>query len=294
MERVCSICGTTDSERSVPTSKGTEYVCERCISEHRIHGYSYKPTPVFHGNGKKFFGIEIEVISRKQTIAGEVLAANKVKSLFKKCKMKTPRYENPCYLKEDSSIDEGYNFEIVTHPMSLRFIQRHKVFDGIEDCGVFSWSSPSTGLHIHVSREAFSGDLALAKLTWFYANPKNWNFLEQIAQRENNGYCRKIRKIEGRRKYLSSYYKGYDRRTELNFTNRATVEFRMFKGTVKPEAIYRAVEYVDAITDFCNSVAAVRVNFKEFVKFVETSRRGKNRRKWPHLEKWLKENSYCF
>ncbi len=73
-----------------------------------FNDYSYKPDPIFRGNGKRYFGVELEIDNggKDDDNACELLdTANR------DC-------EN-IYIKTDSSLSDG--LEIVTHPMTLDY-----------------------------------------------------------------------------------------------------------------------------------------------------------------------------
>ena len=72
-----------------------------------IHAYYYKPTPIFYGDGPRFFGVELEMDEGGEDTdsAAEILAqANFAGQIH-------------AYAKHDGSLNDG--FEIVTHPMTL-------------------------------------------------------------------------------------------------------------------------------------------------------------------------------
>ena len=61
----CSCCDALLYEDEAYYSNGDAY-CRDCYEEERedsdlIHEYSYKPNPIFYGDGNRYFGIELEV-----------------------------------------------------------------------------------------------------------------------------------------------------------------------------------------------------------------------------------------
>ena len=90
-----------------------------------INSYGYKPDALMHGDDglikpqqknpkgfEPYFGIEIEIERKESSIYRDV-AAKKVGELCKQL----------VYIKEDCSLNDG--FEIVTHPMTLGYVQNH-------------------------------------------------------------------------------------------------------------------------------------------------------------------------
>ncbi len=59
----CGCCGRWIERENALGSK--PYICESCCTaeqyEPAIHEYGYKPMPVFHGEGPRFFGVELEI-----------------------------------------------------------------------------------------------------------------------------------------------------------------------------------------------------------------------------------------
>lgn len=82
--------------------------CYDDIYDDEIEDYSYKPDPIFYGNGERFFGVELEVdCGGKDNENARILKD-----------MVNYRQEH-IYIKSDGSIDDG--FEIVSHPMTLDY-----------------------------------------------------------------------------------------------------------------------------------------------------------------------------
>lgn len=86
-------------------------LCYDCHTHARrnkmIEDYYYKPEPLFHGDGSRYFGVELEIdgAGEDDTSARKVMEianGNGVENL---------------YCKHDGSLDDG--FEMVTHPMTL-------------------------------------------------------------------------------------------------------------------------------------------------------------------------------
>ena len=148
------------------------WICNNCYDEccednSLIKGYYYKPSPEFQGNGKWYYGIELE-IGRINEDKYEL--AEKLQEEF-----------DFIYLKEDGSLENG--FEIVTHPLSFNFIKDCGLFEKVEELFYKKAKAYNRGgMHIHISRSAFKNDRHLKKFMWFINNNKK--FTEFIAQRK--------------------------------------------------------------------------------------------------------------
>jgi len=116
-----------------------------------IHDYYYKPTPIFYGEGPRFFGVELEIdeAGEDNRNAENILSIGNYHG------------EN-IYCKHDGSLEDG--FEIVTHPMSLDYHLHEMPWNDIlyeaRSLGYTSHMAGTCGLHVHVSRAAFGASEA--------------------------------------------------------------------------------------------------------------------------------------
>ena len=213
-----------------------------------IHSYSYRPSPAFFGKGKYYLGFELEVESRNSRYEGAELA----QELF----------GAHVYLKDDGSLNDG--FEIVTHPHTLTEYQTNFNWAGLNKLkiqGLRSWNTSTCGLHVHVSREAFSVDnvrlsydqrilkrqaheLRFMKL--IYDNERQ---VGRIAGRSNNNYAT----FQDKGKLVRKLKEGIQengRYSAINTENDATLEVRVFKGSLRPERVLSALEFVTASVEY--------------------------------------------
>lgn len=282
----CMICGEEITDG---------IFCYSCMRKNFINPYHYKPRPKFFGhagmNGsRRAFGVEIEVIAKRnddiRRNPDQTISYNAVSHETKLAQALTEKaFGDFAYLKSDGSLPMN-GFEIVTHPATFRYLKSNRVFDVLRDLPVASFKHECTGIHIHVSRAKLS-ELQLCKLVYFYSKPENAEYLVRVAQRDwrSNSYCRPMQK--GKMKYYAKATEAngmanhYERYHALNLTNEATVEFRMFKGNVKPEAIYRAIQFVDAMIEFTAHSPATKLGHEDFIAFVE-----KNHNRFNLLASW--------
>ena len=204
-----------------------------------LHGYSFKPKPVFNGDGGKFLGIEMEFHNcgesneRANQIIGDL---NKI-----------------IYAKHDGSLRNGMEF--VTHPCTPQFhlsnIDYDKFFKRVQ--GLNGKSTANSGLHIHVNRNFFKGENEIAKIIRFVEN--NFDTLMFFACRtdEDSKWCRKyglkvkeLPQIYAEAKSVNEKYRS------INLCPSDTVEFRMFRSTQDVERVYAYIQFVDVVTDLAN------------------------------------------
>jgi hypothetical protein len=252
---ICDSCGQYTDDDLQPLN-GAE-LCPDCFNHAAaavVRDYNHKPRPKYLPQPKitnlpksLYLGVEIEGIIKGQYYAGCAKVQNALGERF--------------YLKRDGSLNSG-GIEIVSHPATLKVWKETNPFQNLPALPIYSYKDDSTGIHVHASKNAI-GTHALAALFIFFARAENKKFITTIGQREYNSYCKEIFSEK------LTYY-SYDRYYALNITNRYTVEFRFFKGNVKPCAVLRALEFVQAIITFCKKYYTqpdklTADNFMEFV-----------------------------
>ena len=121
--------------------------------------------------------------------------------------------------------------------------------------GYRSHRANTCGLHIHVSRSAFGNtqqeqDQAIARVLYFFE--KHWEELLKFSrrtQRQLERWAARYGYKEHPMDILDFAKKGYHggRYTCVNLQNPDTVEFRMFRGTLKTNTILATLQLVDQI-----------------------------------------------
>lgn len=236
-------------------------VCESCLDsiqadrhQNIIHDYAYKPSPVFHGEGPVYFGVELEVdIDRDSAVS--VIDFSDDEDLF--------------YLKEDGSVN-GY--EIVTHPASLEHhlteMPWKKVLSDLKENGGKSHDTKSCGIHVHISRKAFT-DSEISRLVAFVNINESW--FSTFARRNSEQWA-KYKPYNGNAKQDFDQSARYE---AVNLKNRNTIELRIFRGTLKLETVFAILQLCDCLTKFIKTVsiasvvqkpAAILDKFKTFIR----------------------------
>jgi len=179
-------------------------------------------------------------------------------------------------LKEDSSIgDDGY--EIVTAPATLEAHREHwDRFFARPPSDTYSWKSGKCGMHVHVSRRPLS-QLTICKIGAFLH--ENKAFTESVAGRDCDRWAKVYKKSK-----RSDYRHEGDRYEALNLQNGATIEFRIFRGTMKRESFYKNLEFVHALVYYCKGSESglAKLTPNDFAKYVRA-----NRKLYPNLDNWL-------
>lgn len=170
------------------------------------------------------------------------------------------------FFENDGSL--SYGFEIITQPMSLP--KQRSLWDWLKDreCtrNLLSHNTSSCGLHVHVNKDGLS-QIQIAKIVTFVNDPRNADLIRAIARRYAEGYC-KIKM-----KTLDNAAESSDRYEAVNITGRKTIEFRIFKGSLKYESVISAIEFCNALVEFSaseSSGGAESLNTDNFLEFIQT------------------------
>jgi hypothetical protein len=219
--------------------------CQDCYDnkKNRPMPYSYKPSAKFmlsskeiakHIKQKRFFGFELEVGMCPTDEKGVEIVNNELGKFI--------------YCKDDGSIPD-YGFEMVSHPCSMGFLDEHKahmsqVFNKLSAMGYRSHDIPDAGcgLHVHVSRNCMER-IDWVKLDFLVNNHPV--FFKKIARRATRFGKTENKTFKDCGKNLNR-----DRYTSLNFLNTHTVEFRLFRGTLKIETFMATIQICDLLLDF--------------------------------------------
>jgi hypothetical protein len=145
---------------------------------------------------------------------------------------------------------------MVSHPLTYLYHKNEcnweEILNEMISCGLVSHNaSKSCGLHVHVNKDALTANQWVL-VDWFvHREQKRW---ERIARRRNEHYA-SFKDAKPEDESLKSFYgKGYDRYSAINFCNRATVEFRLFRGTLKYSTFIATLALVDALVTWARTI----------------------------------------
>ena len=260
--------------------------CSHCYSqeERPIHDYSYKPEPIFYGDDDALFmGVELEVDDGGECSENAETLLDIGNS-----------HGEHIYIKHDGSLDEG--FEIVTHPMTLRYHMQAmpwlEIMSKAIHMGYRSHKSCTCGLHIHVNRNSFGcsyleQENAIARLVYFYE--KFWaeilRFSRRTQEQANHWASRYGGVLASCKKSLEDAKKSnIGRYSAVNLTNSYTVEFRIFRGSLRYNTVIATLQF----THYLCKLAAKKsdsdfhgMSWSEFVSGIPQT-------KYPELIDYLK------
>lgn len=250
----CENCGTiiaADSAYYLDNDEEYPY-CYSCYERERrnrnIHDYNYKPDPLFYGNGSRFFGVELEVDEggKDEYNASEILC------------MANDSCHERLYIKCDGSLDDG--MELVTHPMTLDYHKNsmpwQKIMQRLIGLGYRSHKTGTCGLHCHINRDSFGNnpdeqEYAIARVLYFVEH--HWAELLKFSRRSENQMQRWANRY-GMKNQPSEFIKDVKSRNSsryvcINLQNYNTIEFRLFRGTLKYNTFIATLQLVNEI---CN------------------------------------------
>lgn len=232
-----------------------------------------------------YYGIELEVMCRKETPKDIVTSIEK-KGLA-----------NFVVVKSDSSIgtDESMGFEIVTVPATYKAHKERWLpfFDDKTGEAQYlkSWITNKCGIHIHISRMAFTKG-HLARFVNFMNAGANKDFICDIAGRANSTYCKTDPKYTimdvMKNEHVGNNGGKY---SAVNLLNDATVEVRIFRGNTRKAGFFKCLEFVDSLVQFTRTCGYTRDSM-HFTKYIEFLCSNGNGRDYSNLMDWLSEKEY--
>lgn len=283
----CENCGDLFNTNNEGDTHNECWYCSACYESlsYGIEDYDYKPYPRFYGQGDLFLGVELEVdnggekgsnAEQFQYVTGDAM-----------------------YYKHDGSLDDG--IECVTHPMTLHYHRFEFPWESLcetaVELGYKSHDTSTCGLHVHVSRSALGDtqdeqDATIARILYFFE--RNWDWLLKFSRR-TEGQLNRWAARYVHRDTVEEYHKDVkncnrNRYMCVNLQNEDTVEFRMFRGTLKVNTILATLELVERICVLCRDCNADEIqdlSWEHFLSLIDPN-------EYDELITYLKERGiYC-
>ncbi len=267
--RRCESCNRIIHDNDVNWHMDLPY-CDNCYdeidSDDEIEDYSYKPTPLFRGEGNRFFGVELEIDEGGK----DNDYAYRLKNIG------NSQLEN-IYIKSDGSLDEG--LEIVSYPMTLDYHMNEMNWEGVMkeavNLGYRSHQTSTCGLHVHVNRNAFGDNQSeqeevISRILFFVE--KKWNEVFKFSRRNSYnmnrwsaryGFEKTGKEILDKAKNSSN-----GRYVAVNLNNYHTIEFRLFRGTLKYNTFIATLQMVNKICDVAISMSESEIDEMSWSEFV--------------------------
>lgn len=166
--------------------------------------------------------------------------------------------ENLIYSTHDSTVQ----IEFDTMPCSLEFhknkMNYREMFEYLDKEGYKGHDCETAGLHIHANRSylgksRISQELVISKILYIL---EKFNDEICVIARRDNDYSEFAGEKQNEDSIVELYgkYKNKGKRAALNLQHKDTIEFRMFKSTLKYETFILTLEFVKNIIDYAKSV----------------------------------------
>lgn len=228
-----------------------------------IHQFNYVPKYIKHfmpGESEDttlLLGAEIEVGGNNN-----ISSDNDKNSTVKKCIQimngSDSDEENLIYSTHDSTVQ----IEFDTMPCSLEFhknkMNYREMFEYLDEEGYKGHDCETAGLHIHANRSylgksRISQELVISKILYIL---EKFNDEICVIARRDNDYSEFAGEKQNEDSIVELYgkYKDKGKRAALNLQHKDTIEFRMFKSTLKYETFILTLEFVKDIIDYAKSV----------------------------------------
>ena len=229
-----------------------------------IHSYNYKPEYIPHyienenPDTTLLLGAEIEVAGNDPVIDGRI-KEDTVKKCIQIINNSDSDEENLIYSTHDGTVQ----IEFDTMPCSLEFhknkMNYRKMFKYLDSVGYKGHDCDCAGLHIHADRKylgrtKFQQDLVIAKILYII---EKFNDDLCIIARRNNDYsvfcgdkCTSDTAVT-----LYGKYRNIGKKAALNLQHSNTIEFRMFRSTLKYETLLLTLELVQDIINFSKNIS---------------------------------------
>lgn len=284
----CENCGALIPQEDAHYNDEYEAYCDSCYERGyggTIHNYSYKPEPIFYGDGPLYLGVELEVdeAGKDNINAVQALRAFNQENVYG-------------YVKSDGSLNDG--FELVTHPCTLEThlqqVPWRETLEALRGMGYRSHAPGTCGLHVHVSRKALGKDVyeqeeTIAKLLYIFE--RFWQEILRFSRRTesqiNHWAARYGYKDCGEEILKEAKHGANGRYACINLTNTDTIEFRVFRGTLKYNTVIATLQFVANLCRVAISLPEYRIQEFSWPALIEALTQDN----CPELVQYLKERN---
>ena len=279
----CADCGEVVSREHIYYDSDDNCYCRECYyknhDERVIHDYGYKPDPIFYGSGR-YIGVELEIDEGDDHEEN----AEKILSVANKDK-------EHIYIKNDGSLDEG--MEIVSHPMTLDYhtyqMPWKAVLSKALERGYLSHKTSTCGLHCHVDRLSLGDtydeqEKTIGKILFIIE--RFWDEFLKFSRRTEYQMNRWAARYGFKEKPYQVLHNAKNsalgRYACVNLNNKDTIEFRMWRGTLKYNTFIATLQMVETICSVAYSISEEELESLSWFKFIDMI-------DYPELIRYLKE-----
>jgi len=302
--RSCDACGTYCDRDDLHSLSDNDLICESCTSDYYWNegaGYyqedpvedeedsdgcilsrhqskkilGYIPTEYEKRKPQVYLGLELEMEVNRDSYRTD--KAEELLDAIKHAKGSDNNFYRYASTEDDGSLN--YGFEMVTAYTGLDIHKQQLKFFKNRFKDVKSHDTTSCGLHVHICKSDMTM-LHASKLVFFINDDNNTKLIHAIARRSDWWACKlhpsKTKDLSYIKDTLRNYnsksnqlkYLNTDRFEALNFQNANTVEFRIFRGTLKYETIMACLEFTYASWFFTRNASIEQLNIPNFIDFI--------------------------
>lgn len=238
-----------------------EYYCEDCAPvdleeyNHTRYNLTFRLADgQQQNNNTRFFGVELETDDAKDKYNTYDLEeiASEIKGYFPK---------NYIHAKRDGSLDNGIEF--VTEPSTWEYLESQAeniklALNCIYNYDMRSHDTTTCGLHCHINKQSFS-DWEKSTAFMILWLDKNWDNMVKFSRRNYDSLEQWAKKnnipdyVENENIYDVLRLSNNDRYNAINITNRDTIEFRLFRGTLNYKTLSATIEFVKLFCEWADS-----------------------------------------
>lgn len=235
-----------------------------------IHSYDYKPEYLRYfcededPSTTLLLGAEIEVAGNLPEI-DQIIKQDVVKKCIQIMNTSDSDEEKYIYSTHDGTVQ----IELDTMPCSLKFHQTKmnykEMFKYLDEQGYKGHDCSNAGLHIHANRSylgktKLQQELVISKILYII---EKFNDEICVIGRRHTDYSRFVgdRGKDDTAITLFGKYSDEGKKAALNLQHPDTIEFRMFKSTLKYETFLLTLEFVKNIIDYAKSVSIEEIEF---------------------------------
>lgn len=196
------------------------------------------------------------------------------------CQQLIDATDEPFFLiKHDSSVTgaKRFKYELVTAPMSFKTHKQQwaRWFNNLDYNQFDCTKNTNNGMHVHLGKQSFSGDSHLRKFTWFICQPAHYDFMLTVSERDRlsmrsyapmptfegvtraQAFARVTRHVSGIR-------------GAVNFTNKATIEVRLFRGFVSYAEMIKNLEFVESIFHYTKDASLQTLTLRHYIDWLHS------------------------
>lgn len=288
---VCRSCNTSNDDYDCGCDCG-DPDCETCREDRapNIHEYNYVPCVQFFRTAdeeRKYR--RSSKLDRTPYLSFEIEVENHGCKVSNETAVNETAYDWN-YAKYDGSLSSG-GFEIVSHPFTFDLFRGdmlsewQNVLISLSRNGYRSFEQPSCGMHVHISKAAFTNYHLYRFLRIWYFSRRFTFWLSRRSQNTFDMYAgfNKTGPYPIARKARDKYFP--EKYESVNLAHADSVEIRIFRGTLDVNSFRRNIETVYAAFQFSDPYSADKVKTFQitpegFAKFVK-----RHKKDFPELYK---------